>query len=124
MSWTSGNLLIIAKKKHNCNARSKIEKKCEFQMYVWVVCMIITSKAKINAFWNFLIPVGRSIRKKIQKTFILAFEANSALVALIYFCTLRKWSAILGLSFSAWCWFPRESLLRGQASLGNQRHAE
>ena len=32
-------------------------------------------------------------------------------VALIYFRTLWKWSAILGLNFSAWCWLPRESLL-------------
>ena len=45
-------------------------------------------------------------------------------VALIYFRTLRKWSAILGISFSAWCWLPRESLLWGQVHLGNQHHTE
>ena len=30
-------------------------------------------------------------------------------VALIYFRTLRKWSAIFGQSFSAWCWLPRRA---------------
>ena len=30
-------------------------------------------------------------------------------VALIYFRTLRKWSAIFGLSFSVWCWLPRRA---------------
>ena len=39
-------------------------------------------------------------------------------VALIYFRTSRKWSAILGLSFSEWCWLPRESLLRGSSAPG------
>ena len=44
-------------------------------------CMI-TSKAKINIFWNFfftpLAPSGPLRSKKFQKTLILAFEANSA----------------------------------------------
>ena len=31
------------------------------------------------------------------------------MVSLIYFCTLRKWSAILGLHFSVWCWLPRRA---------------
>ena len=43
----------------------------------------ITSKTKINIFWNFfftpLAPSGPLRSKKFQKTFILAFEANSAL---------------------------------------------
>ena len=50
--------------------------------------------------------------------------ARSRTVALIYFCTLRKWSAILGLSFSAWCWLPRRSWPRSRYSLGHQHHAE
>ena len=43
----------------------------------------ITSKAKINVFWNFfftpLAPFGLLHSKKFPKTLILAFEANSAL---------------------------------------------
>ena len=31
------------------------------------------------------------------------------MVALIYFRTLWKWSAIIRLSFSAWCWLPRHA---------------
>ena len=37
---------------------------------------------------------------------IIKLFTKEILVALIYFRTLRKGSAILGLSFSAWCWLP------------------
>ena len=56
----------------------------QYQMFV---CNLggctITSKTKINVFWNFfftpLAPSGPLHLKKFQKTLILAFEANSAL---------------------------------------------
>ena len=51
--------------------------------YVYSSSCRITSKAKINVFWNFfftlLAPSWLLHSKKIQKTLILAFEANSAL---------------------------------------------
>ena len=43
-------------------------------------------------------------------------QINICSVALLSHNTL-KWSVILGLSFFAWCWWPRESMLWGSSAL-------
>ena len=45
------------------------------------------------------------------------FEDIGSVDLLLHF-TKVTWSAILGLSFSAWCWLPRESLLWGSSAAG------
>ena len=67
---------------------------------LWVPIVSKMDTKQIN-----LIAVGK---KKKSKSVIMnltsKFKKITSTVALIYFRTLRKWSAILGLSFSAWCW--------------------
>ena len=59
----------------------------------------ITSKTKINVFWNFfftpLAPSGPLHSKKFQKMLILAFEANSAL-------SRENETKIVKITHSAW----------------------
>ena len=61
-----------------------------------------------DAFWMQSVHFKNTNRKPPSLT----------LVVLIYFRTLRKWSAILGHSFSAWCWLPRNPCYGGQACAG------
>ena len=56
--------------------------------------------------------------KKIKVETSVSTVAIVLMVALIYFRTFFKWSAIFGLNFSAWCWLPREFLLRGSSAPG------
>ena len=53
-------------------------------------------------------------KKRVQKKYIIGS------IALLSHNTL-KWSAILGLSFFAQCWWPRESMLRGSSTLSELR---
>ena len=55
------------------------------------MCDWLTLKAKINIFCKIIslqIPLGNLHSKKFKKTLILAFGANSALVAMLYFDTM------------------------------------
>ena len=59
--------------------------------------------------FSLFFPVKLLARDHVDKTrlFYMIYKNWDTKVALIYFHTLQKWSAILGLNFSVWCWLPR-----------------
>ena len=67
---------------------------------------------------NLAFPTG-SGKKELYKSRNLPHYSQSEIkvaFALLSHNTL-KWSVILGHSFFAWCWWPRESVLRGSSGL-------
>ena len=97
LNWYySGRLLVVPSMGHNCNS-----------IEVEVVDLKHpNSKCMGSKFVEDFTASSSSIGGILQDHPIIC---GGAKVALIYFHTLRKRSAILVHSFSAWCWLPRRA---------------